>query len=148
MIDDDSVDPVDPEDDPADGSNVTDLHSGRSIADMAKEGPEIPQPPPLKGDGQLTLGGLGPAGKRKIPIEAEVSLMSAAVPVDGMLKPDVEGQLIVSYQVHSYKHVPVRNEVDEIVRYKLRIQVRPVSIVRAGTEAGDVALAAVSAVGE
>jgi len=83
--------------------------------------PEPPPIPPLEGDAQLTLN-LGTLARG--PIEAEVSLMSASIPLEGMLSPNEEALLSVSVIAHSYRYVPVR-ENGRVVRWKLRLQVRP-----------------------
>ncbi len=104
-----------------------------SIAEQAAAlngaGPEVPEPPPvppLEGDGQLTLN-LGTLARG--PVEAEVSLMSASVPLEGMLSPNEEALLQVAVVPHSYRYVPVR-ENGRVVRWKLRLQVRPVGVSR------------------
>lgn len=105
-----------------------------SIAEQAAAlnggGPEVPEPPPvppLEGDGQLTLN-LGTLARGAI--EAEVSLMSAAVPLDGMLAPGEEVLLEVSALPQRYSYVPVR-ENGKVVRWKLRLHVRPTYVRRA-----------------
>lgn len=92
--------------------------------------------PTLEGDKPFALAGLGPRG---MAVESEVSVMSAAVPVSGLLDPDKRGQLLVSFAPASYTYVPVR-ENGKVVRYKLRQQVRPDHVITAST------LAAVAAV--
>ena len=74
----------------------------------------------LDGDKQLTLAGLGP---RNTPIESEVSLMSASVPVRGLIDPGKQGQLLVSYVPAGYRYVPIR-EGQKIVKWKLRQYLR------------------------
>lgn len=115
---------------PADGGNG----GGReSIADRAARGeaqePEqqLPGMAPLEGDRQLTLSGLGP---RSMPVEAEVSLMSASIAAKGLIEPDKRGQLIVSYLPNGYTYRPVR-ENGEVKRWKLVMQLRPVHIISA-----------------
>lgn len=112
--------PGDPEapEEPTPGRDGT----GRSIAEESElEERGLPAPPPIPGDKQLSLAGLG---NKKMPIEAEVSLMSAAVPASGLLDPDKEGRLIVSYVPVKYEYVPVR-ENGEVKRWKLRQHLRP-----------------------
>ena len=74
----------------------------------------------LEGDKQLTLAGLGP---RTMPIDSEVSLMSASVPCRGLIDPNRQGQLLVSYVPAGYRYVPVR-EGEKIVKWKLRQYLR------------------------
>ena len=88
--------------------------------------PEAPPVPPLEGDGQLTLN-LGTLARG--PIEAEVSMISASRPLEGMLSPNEEAELLVSVVVQSYRYVPVR-ENGRVVRWKLRLQARPVGVTR------------------
>jgi hypothetical protein len=103
----------------------------QSIEEMAAQNgdhPEDLQEPifALEGDKQLTLAGLGP---RTMAIESEVSLMSASVPCRGLIDPNKEGRLIVSY-------VPVR-EGGKIVKWKLRqyLRIMYVDTVLEGEEA-------------
>ena len=82
----------------------------------------------LDGDRQLTLAGLGGRGAaRNVAIEAEVSLMSASVPCRGLIDPDKQGQLLVSYVPAGYRYVPVR-EGEKIVKWKLRMYLRPMYV--------------------
>jgi len=94
------------------------------------------------GDEPLKLSKLIKAG---IPVESEVSLMSAAVPTDGLLDPTREGVLLVTYSPQDYMCVPVR-ENGRITRWKLRQRVRPTDVRTANEESLrehlDVALAA------
>lgn len=85
--------------------------------------------PTLEGDKPFALAGLGPRG---MAVESEVSVMSAAVPVSGLLDPDKRGQLLVAYAPASYTYVPVR-ENGKVARYKLRQQVRPDHVIAANT---------------
>lgn len=125
--------------DPIEGEGtVTELppRPAASISERAEEGTDaqdqLPGVPPLEGDRQLTLAGLGPRG---MAIESEVSVMSAAVPVTGLLDPDKRGQLLVAYVPSKYEYVPVR-EGDRVVRWKLRQAVRPAHVIAAnGVEA-------------
>lgn len=127
-------DPLAEDDDNPGGGDDDKPGNGReSIADRAARGeakdPEQPLPgmAPLEGDKQLTLGGLGP---RSLPIEAEVSLMSAAVGAKGLIDPNRRGQLLVSYLPAGYIYVPAERAADGTVkRWKLRMQLRPVHIV-------------------
>lgn len=100
--------------------------NGNSIADRAEAEPPAPEPPPVEGDQQLTLAGLGP---RSMAVEVTVSLMSAEVPGSGLLDPDREGQLIVAFAPAKYEYVPVRDG-GRIVRWKLRQSLRPVHVMR------------------
>lgn len=121
-------DPTGPESQEEPGAAHDGAPNGRkSVAEEAEESaPAIPEAPPLKGDGQLTLAGLGRRGQ---PIESTVSLMSAAVPVDGLIDAETEGQLLVAYLPAGYKHVPVREgSGPEVKRWKLVQQLRPVHI--------------------
>ncbi len=95
-----------------------------------------PQPPPLEGEAQLSLGNMG---KRGMPIESEISIMSKAHPIRGMLKPDTEVVLVLTARVAKYSFVPVR-ENDEVVRYKHVQQLRIISVAEANTNAGKVAI--------
>lgn len=98
------------------------------------EGLESPPPiPPLEGDSQLTLN-LGSLARG--PIEAEVSLMSASIPLEGILAPNTEQLLEVSVVPQSYRYVPVR-ENGKVVRWKLRIQARPTYVRRVAAEAAE-----------
>lgn len=134
--------------DPISGEgDVADLEARRrasSIEDRAADGeaedgaePDVPAPPPLPGDKQLSLPGLAPRGT---PIEATVSVMSKAFPITGLLDPAGEQTLVIRVIPAGYNYVPVR-ENGEVVRFKLVQQVRIVHAVRADTEAGGVAAA-------
>lgn len=94
------------------------------------------------GDEPLKLSKLIKSG---IPVESEVSLMSAAVPTDGLLDPTKEGVLLVVYSPSKYECVPVR-ENGRVTRWKIRQQVRPTDVRTANEESLrehlDVALAA------
>jgi hypothetical protein len=83
------------------------------------------------GDEPLKLSKLIKSG---IPVESEVSLMSAAVPTDGLLDPTKEGVLLVSYSPSKYECVPVR-ENGRVTRWKIRQQVRPTDVRTANEEA-------------
>lgn len=100
--------------------------NGSNVSDQADDEVQIPSAPPVAGDKQLSLAGLGP---KRTPIEAEVSLMSAAVPASGLIDPEKEGQLLVSYLPAGYTYVPVR-EGGKITRWKLRMQLRPTYVMK------------------
>jgi hypothetical protein len=104
---------------------------GSPLGEREEEEVQIPDPPMLEGDRQLTLAGLG---RRGVPIESRVSLMSASVPIDGQLDPDREGVLRVSYEPAGYDYVPVRDTdaagARKVVRWKLVQKLRPVHIIR------------------
>lgn len=100
---------------------------GESIAEAAEaEAPMVPESPPLEGDKQLSLAGLGKVSKT--PVEALVSLMSASVPVRGLLDPDKEGLLLVSFVPAGYNYKPTRDADRNVDRWKLVQQVRPVYV--------------------
>lgn len=108
--------------------------NGRSIAEQAKEEQEqIPPPPPLKGDKQLSLGGLG---RRGAPIESRVSVMSASVPTDGLFDPEVEGLMLVSYEPFDYDYKPKRKD-GKVVGWKLIQSLRPTNVVKIPPELED-----------
>ena len=76
----------------------------------------------LEGDKPLTLAGLG---RRGVPIESEVSIMSASVPVRGLIDPDKPGRLVISYEPQKYEYVPVRDRGNAtITGWKLRQHLR------------------------
>jgi len=80
----------------------------------------------LEGDRPLTGAGLV---KRGLPIEAEVSLMSASVPCRGLLDPEKIGKLIVTFEPSGYVFKPQRDRAnDSITGWTLRMQVRPVYV--------------------
>lgn len=101
------------------------LAPDQTIEEMAAQNGDHPEDEraaifALDGDKQLTLAGLGP---RTMAIESEVSLMSASVPCRGLIDPNKEGRLVVSYVPAGYRYVPVR-EGGKIVKWKLRQYLR------------------------
>lgn len=115
-----------------DGEEAGNGNGGRSVSEQAADGaaPEVPPPPPLEGDKQLSLGGLA---KRGAAVENRVSLMSASTEADGLFDPDTEGQLIVSYEPAGYGYVPVRKD-GKVTRWKLVQQLRVKSVQKIGPE--------------
>lgn len=105
---------------------------GSPLGERDEDEVVLPDPPALEGDRQLTLAGLG---RRGVPIESRVSLMSASVPIDGQLDPDKEGILHVSYEPAGYDYVPVRETdaagIRKVIRWKLVQKLRPTHIIRA-----------------
>lgn len=127
----DPLGPERPEDEKAAKDGREKNGNGRSIADQAGDQvPDVPPPPPLPGDKQLSLGGLG---KRGVPIENRVSLMSASTEAEGLFDPDAEGQLIVTYEPAGYGYVPVRR-AGRVVRWKLVQQLRVTSVQKVNEE--------------
>ena len=77
-----------------------------TIEEMSQNGKHDEEPVfALEGDRQLTLAGLGGRSARNIPIEAEVSIMSASVPCRGLIDPDKQGQLLDQLRA---RRVPLR----------------------------------------
>jgi hypothetical protein len=130
-----AVDPLGPEP-PEDEKKATNgkpngEEKGGSVSDQAKnEVPDIPPPPPLPGDKQMTLGSLG---KRGTPVENRVSLMAASTEADGLFDPESEGQLLVSYEPADYDYKPVRKD-GKVVRWKLIQSLRVVSVTKVTPE--------------
>lgn len=116
---------VTPPDEPSNVNNGRRSIEERAAAGEGGDEEQLPGIAPLAGDKQLTLAGLGP---RSMPIEAEVSLMSASVPSKGLIDPEKRGQLLVAFLPNGYNYVPVR-EGGEVKRWKLRMQLRPVHII-------------------
>lgn len=107
-------------------------NGGKSISDAAEEGaPQIPPPPPLPGDKQMSLGGLGKS--RGVAIENRVSLMAASTEAEGLFDPEAEGQLIVSYEPADYDYKPVRKD-GKVVRWKLIQSLRVKSVTKVTPE--------------
>jgi hypothetical protein len=103
------------------------VKKGESIAEAAEaEAPMVPDAPPLEGDKQLSLAGLGKVSKT--PVEATISLMSAAVPIKGLIDPDKEGLLLVRYVPAGYNYRPTRDADRRVDRWKLIQQLRPVYV--------------------
>lgn len=115
--------------------------NGKSVSEQAEE-PQIPEAPPLAGDKQLSLKGLG---QRGVPIESRVSIDAASVPVEGLMDPEKDGQLIVAYRPRGYDYVPVRDTANptKVVRWKVIQRLRPVHIQKISPEL-EAALAAVN----
>lgn len=132
-----AVDPLAPEP-PEDEKAVQDgqpknKEKGGSVSDQAQNGngePDIPPPPPLPGDKQMSLGSLG---KRGMPVENRVSLMAASTEADGLFDPEAEGQLLVSYEPADYDYKPVRKD-GKVVRWKLIQSLRVKSVTKVTPE--------------
>jgi hypothetical protein len=108
-----------------------------SIAQRVAEG-ELEE----EDDGQFSLGVVEGDGalssardliKRGLPIRQTVSVMSASVPLRGMIDPEAQGQLLVAYVPRKYELVPDRDG-DRVVGWELRVQVRPVYVQTAPVE--------------
>jgi hypothetical protein len=122
-------DPTGPDepDEPAAARDGVPAGGGRNLHDaITGEGSDVepPEPPPLPGDKQLSLGGLARRGQ---PIEAMASLMSAATRVGGQFEPDKERVLVVTVLPHGYTQRPVR-EAGVTKRWKYVQQLRPLSV--------------------
>lgn len=137
-----AVEPLDPAGDkpeaPEEEKKATDGqpngngNGGKSVAEQAEEGaPEIPPPPPLPGDKQMSLAGLGKT--RGVPIENRVSLMAASTEAEGLFDPEAEGQLIVAYEPADYDYKPVRKD-GKVVRWKLIQSLRVKSVTKVTPE--------------
>jgi hypothetical protein len=113
-----------------DGEAHENGNGGKSVAEQAQE-PMIPPPPPLPGDKNLTLAGLGKT--RNIPIENRVSLMAASTEAEGLFDPEVEGQLVVTYEPAGFDYKPVRKD-GKVVRWKLIQQLRVKSVTKVTPE--------------
>lgn len=108
--------------------------NGRSVAEQAKdEAPDVPPPPPLKGDKQLSIGGLG---KRGAPVESRVSIMSASVEAEGLFDPEVEGMVIIAYEPFDYGYKPKRKN-GKVVGWKLIQALRPTHVTKVPAELED-----------
>jgi hypothetical protein len=116
--------------------------NGKSVGEQAEEGAQIPEAPPLQGDSQLSLKGLG---QRGVPVESRVSIDSASVPVEGLMDPQKDGQLLVAYRPRGYNYVPVRDSADptKVIRWKVIQSLRPVHIQKISPEL-EAAIAAVN----
>jgi hypothetical protein len=116
--------------------------NGKSVSDQAAEEAQIPEAPPLQGDGQLSIKGLS---KRGVPIESRVSIDAASVPVEGLMDPEKDGQLIVAYRPRGYDYVPVRDSANptKVIRWKVIQRLRPVHVQKISPEL-EAALAAVN----
>lgn len=124
------------------GASVESLEErrrGRNVRDRAEEDegePEVPEPPPIRGDHQLSLAGLG---RRGLPVSSSISIMSKSHPLDGMIKPDEEVTLVIRVRPNKYEYTPERKG-NEVVGFKHVHQLRIVEVARSGTEHGDVLL--------
>lgn len=138
----DPLGPEEPEDEkPArDGKAESNGNGGKSAREQAEE--QIPEAPPLEGDKQLSIKGLGSRG---VPIESRVSIDAASVPIQGLIDPEKEGQLIVAYRPRGYDYVPVRDPADpnKVSRWKIIQRLRPVHVQKVSPEL-QAALAAVN----
>ncbi len=75
----------------------------------------------IEGDRAVSLAGLIESG---MPVAAEVSLMSAAVPAKGLIDPHRPGVLRVAYVVKDYDLIPLR-EAGVVTGWKVRMSLRP-----------------------
>lgn len=113
------------------GDNVTELpRRGKPLEDQEPEEPEAPEPPPIAGDHQLTLAGLG---SRRLPVTSEVSFMSKTEKLEGMFKPEQEVTFVVRARVNAYTYTPERNG-NEVVGFKHTHQMRVIGVAKAGTD--------------
>lgn len=115
----------------------------RTMADMAGDDGFTEELFPLgsiEGDSK-TLKNLVKPGQK---VEQTVSLMSAEVPISGggLLDPEREGLLLVTYEAAGYTQVPVREgdrTVGKTVKsWKYRTQLRPIYVERVEGNAGDI----------
>ena len=94
----------------------------QSIEQMAANGTGDPQEAlfALEGDKPMNVGTLI---KRGMDVESEVSIMSASVPIRGLIDPDKPGKLLVSYVPAGYRLVPVRDG-ERVASWKVRQYLR------------------------
>lgn len=126
-------DPTGPEkpEEPKRAKDGAETSNGKSISEQAIDPvPDVPPPPPLQGDKQLSLGGLGRKGA---PIESRVSIMSASVEADGLFDPETEGMVVLSYEPHDYDYKPKRKN-GKVVGWKLVQSLRPTHVVKVPSE--------------
>jgi hypothetical protein len=106
--------------------------NGDALADLPVDDGEQEELFPvgsLEGDPKVTLKNIIKAHHR---VEYTASLMSAEVPLrEGLLDPDDEGRVLVTYEVASLVPVPIREDkggTKKIVGYKIRQQLRPIYV--------------------
>jgi hypothetical protein len=122
------------------------MANGRSIAERAADGDdgepgeqaEIFPLGSIEGDAK-TLKTLIRAG---LPVTQTVAMGSAEVPISsgGLIDPDKEGMLLVTYEAAGYQPVPVRegerHEGKRVKSWKIRTHLRPIHVERIDGEAG------------
>jgi len=101
----------------------------RSISERAEEGEGEQQAFPKgvidAGSSRKTLKNLIQPG---VPVELEVSMMSAAIPLRGGIPdPDAQHRFIVTTELHKVEPV-VKREEGQVVSWKLRAHLRPVYV--------------------
>lgn len=106
-----------------------DALADKDVEDGDEEQGELFPVGSLEGDPKVTLAKLVRAGHR---IEYTASLMSAEVPLQGgLLDPNDEGQVMVTYEVASLTPVPIREGdrgTKKLVGWKIRQNLRPVYV--------------------
>lgn len=116
----------------------TDNGTGSSIADQAtdpapEEEVEVSEPP-MRGDGQLSLGGLGL--RRSTEIESAISIMSARRPIDGRLDPEKDHVIVLRVRAHGFDGTFRRSDADSprIDGATVGLKWRPLSVRRVPPE--------------
>lgn len=113
------------------GNKVTDIRRGKPLEEQGEDAePEAPEPPPIEGDHQLSLAGLG---SRRLPITSEVSFMGKSERLEGMFKPEQEVTFVIRCRVNKYEYTPERSG-NEVVGFKHTHQMRVMGVAKAGTD--------------
>lgn len=110
---------------------------GASISEMAEAEDDVEDEGTLFPMGFLKGDEVTPARmiKKGLPVEVTVSIGKAEVPMpdSGLLDPERQGRVLVTYVFGSNQEIPVREE-DKIVRWKIRQNLRAVHVASANDE--------------
>lgn len=120
------------------GGSISERAANGEGAEPDEEQPELFPQGSIEGDAK-TLKTLIKAG---LPVEQTVAMGSAEVPISsgGLIDPEKEGMLLVTYEAAGYKPVPVRegerHEGKRVKGWKIRTYLRPIHVERVNGEAG------------